>query len=72
MLFAFRSTIDPYEELRLYFLPYSELWMAVQEFLQKKKEWAGSVLHQIKPEEVDILIKSSIRVMARLGKVFKK
>ena len=31
MLFAFRSTIDPYEELRLYFLPYAELWMAVQE-----------------------------------------
>ncbi len=72
MLFAFRSTLEAYEELRHFFMPYSELWGAVQEFLSRKKEWGAAPLLEVKAEEVDVLIKSTIRVMGKLAKIFRK
>ena len=49
MLFAFKSTIDAFEDLQSFYSPYAELWLNINEFLTKKKEWTSSLINTINP-----------------------
>ena len=68
MLFGFKSPFEGYHRIRKFFTPFYELWTQVSEIMVKKRQWLESQLAAIDPDEVDSMIKSSIKTLAKLQK----
>jgi hypothetical protein len=68
MLFGYKSPYENFNKIKKFFAPYNELWTNIHEIIEKKRFWNQSVLHKIDPEEVDTMIKTSIKTLIRLKK----
>ena len=66
MLFGFKSTFETFHRVKKFFTPFYELWTNVSEIMVKKRQWLESPLANIDPDEVDAMIKTSIKGLTKL------
>ena len=66
MLFGFKSGFDGYTRIKRFFTPFNELWTNVNEIMVKKRKWIECPLIDIDPDEVDSMIKVSIKTLQKL------
>ena len=72
MLFGFKSGYETFHRVKKFFTPFYELWTNVSEIMVKKRQWMESALSNIDPDEVDGMIKSSIKGLSKLQKHLKE
>jgi hypothetical protein len=63
MLFGYKSGFETFYKIKKFFTPFYELWTNVNEIMVKKRQWMECPLNQIDPDEVDSMIKSSIKTL---------
>lgn len=68
MLFGFKSPFETYHKVKKFFTPFYELWTNVNDIMMKKRQWLDSQLANIDPDEVDAMIKQSIKGLQKLQK----
>lgn len=66
MLFGFKSPYESFNRVKKFFSPFYELWTNVNDIMVKKRQWMESPLNSIDPEEVDGMIKLSIKSLQKL------
>jgi hypothetical protein len=52
------------------FEPYHELWIKIDHIMNKRIEWMDAKLTSIDAEEVEVLIKETMRALPKLQKQF--
>ena len=70
-LFQFKSPFESFHRVKKYFSPFYELWTNVSDIMVKKRQWLESQLASIDPDEVDAMIKQSIKGLTKLQKHLK-
>ena len=63
MLFGYKSGFEMFYKIKKFFTPFYELWTNVNEIMVKKRQWMECPLNAIDPDEVDAMIKSSIKTL---------
>ena len=71
MLFGFKSNFDTFHRVKKFYAPFYELWTNVSEIVVRKRQWLESALANIDPDEVDAMIKQSIKTLSKLQKNLK-
>ena len=66
MLFNYKTNYDNFIKIKKYFSPFYELWTNVNEIMLKKIQWMEQPLFNIDPDEVDGMIKQSIKILLKL------
>lgn len=66
MLFGFKSNFDAFHRVKKFYAPFYELWTNVSEIVVRKRQWLESALASIDPDEVDAMIKQSIKTLTKL------
>lgn len=70
MLFGFKSSYDSFFNLKKFFAPHYELWLAVSQFMTHKVKWTYTKLNQIDADEVENMVKTSAKSIEKLKKKF--
>ena len=68
MLFGFKSGFESFLRTKRFFTPFFELWSNVNEIMVKKRRWVECPLNEIDPDDVDGMIKMSIKTLQKLQK----
>jgi hypothetical protein len=66
MLFGYKSGFESFHKIKKFFVPFYELWTNVNEVMVKKIEWMECPLNRIDPDDVDAMIKSSLKTISKL------
>lgn len=66
MLFGFKSPFETFNRIKKFFGPYYEMWTNAFEVMTKKIHWMECPLQDVDPDEVDNMIKQSVKTLARL------
>jgi len=66
MLFGFKTTFETFNRIKRFFTPFYELWTSVNDTLLKKRQWLVCPLAEIDPDEVDAMIKQSVKTLQKL------
>ena len=61
MLLGFKTPFEKFHSTKKFYTPFYELWVKVQEIINKKKQWLACPLNEIDPDEVDSIIKMSVK-----------
>ena len=70
LLFGSRSDFHSLASMMRAFEPYYELWIKIDFMMNKRIEWMESNLTEIDAEEVEMLIKETMRSLPKLQKQF--
>ena len=66
MLFGFKSSYETHNKTKKFFYPFYELWTNVNDIMVRKRQWMECPLSSIDAEEVDGMIKASIKTISKL------
>ena len=71
-LFGYMSPFEEFIKLKAGFMPHCELWKSIEEFDNKKHQWMKSSFASIVFSEMEVSVKTALKVILKSQKSFDK